>query len=396
MNILWISIESPLPMNTGGRVGVYKRLCGLAEEHEIFYFYPYDNPEEAKYIAELQALCHEVHAYPRKKNVVALVKSFFYPYTVASRNILALKKDMESCIRTNRIDLINVDFPHMLLPIRRILSKYDIPVVLNEHNIEWMVYQNVFQSAGNKLKKLAYFIDMNRLKKYEEKMVSSMSISHFTFVSESDMRYYADWMKISNSRLSLVPVADDTIQTGADCEQKPNIVFVGNMSYMPNIEAAEWFAEKVMTILRQHIKDIKFYIVGKSPTEKVKRLSGEDIFVTGTVEDVSEYYRSARLVVLPLLHGAGVKIKLLEAIGYKKLIVATAKGVEGTKYASNGLIPVSDNPTEFAELCCKRLQSSNNFQEERNKIYDFFLQHYTWKSVCANYSLLLKNVASQA
>ncbi|HEX2986187.1 MAG TPA: glycosyltransferase [Caproiciproducens sp.] len=397
MNILWISIESPLPMNTGGRVGVYKRLSGLAKEHGIFYFYLYDNPEETEYIEKLRALCCEVHAYPRKNSAAALVKSLFLPYTVASRDIRALKKDIETCIRNNQIDLINVDFPHMLAAIKNLSCWGNIPVVLNEHNIEWMVYRNIAQSAGSRLRRLAYSIDTNRLKRYEEKAVGSMPISRFTFVSESDMRYYAEWMNIDNSRLSLVPVgADDTFQRDADCEREPNVVFVGNMAYMPNIEAAEWFTGKVMPFLRKRVKGVKFFIVGRSPAERVKRLGCDDIIVTGTVEDIGEYYRSARLVVLPLLHGGGVKIKLLEAVGYKKLIVATTKGIEGTRYACNGLIPFSDDPVEFAELCCMRLQSPENFQEERKSVHDFFLQNYTWKSICMDYSMLLKSVAENA
>ena len=53
MNILWITLESILPANSGGRLGVFKRLEQVAKTENIFLFYPYDSVSEEQEIEEL-------------------------------------------------------------------------------------------------------------------------------------------------------------------------------------------------------------------------------------------------------------------------------------------------------------------------------------------------------
>ena len=62
------------------------------------------------------------------------------------------------------------------------------------------------------------------------------------------------------------------------------------MNYAPNIEGAVWFVKNVMPILRKKFNNVRFYIVGRDPVEKVKNLASNDVIVTGTVENVDDFY----------------------------------------------------------------------------------------------------------
>ena len=72
MKMIWITQESLLPLNTGGRIGVFKRLEQLYRENEIYLFYTYDKDEETVQISELKKFCKGVYAYPRKRNLATL------------------------------------------------------------------------------------------------------------------------------------------------------------------------------------------------------------------------------------------------------------------------------------------------------------------------------------
>ena len=78
---------------------------------------------------------------------------------------------------------------------------------------------------------------------------------------------------------------------------------------------------------------VNFYIVGSKVTEEIKALEqpGNGIVVKGFVseEELSELYRTCRLVVVPLRYGAGVKGKVVEAIYNGAPIVTTSVGSEG-------------------------------------------------------------------
>ena len=188
MKILWITLESILPSNTGGRIGVYKRLEQIAKTEDIYLFYPYDKESELTYVEALNKYCKKVFPYSRRKNRLAgFTKLWKYPYTISSRVIMDMEADIKKCIIDEGIDIINVDFPHMYACLEKM--KLTVPIVLNEHNIEWKVYRTIARSHKSFPKKMAYYIDSFRLKHYEKRLFRRQEFSRVTFVSSKDMAY---------------------------------------------------------------------------------------------------------------------------------------------------------------------------------------------------------------
>ena len=400
MNIIWITLETILPANSGGRLGVFKRLEKLSKNNNIFLFYPYDSEEDVEYTKELKKYCVDVKLYFRPENKRKAYKGMFrYPYTVSSRNISAMRKDIEECIAKNTIDVINVDFPHMCVNL--IGLKTDIPIVLNEHNIEWKVYRSIAKSQRNIIKKFIYFIDSYRLKSYEKKILKTVCPKIITFVSDKDMAFMQkSWLSISeNLALKLVPVGADIVHKEGQkkekntCNQSRNIIFVGKMSYGPNIEAVQWFVKNIFPQILSRYPSAVFYIVGKEPTDSVLALQNTNIVVTGMVDSVSEFYNKADLVVLPLLNGGGVKVKLLEAVSYRVPIVSTSVGAEGTVYSNGKSIFVSDDCNTFSKMCINVLNHEMGAMLREQKAYKIFLENYTWDKIGNKYEKLLREVA---
>lgn len=397
MNIIWITLESILPANSGGRLGVFKRLEQISKCNDVYLYYSYDELKELEAVEQLKMYCKEVHPYYRKKKDIVAIskiagKMIRYPYTVASRCIDELQADVNKCIKNNDIHLINIDFPHMCVNLQGI--EYNkIPIVLNEHNIEWKVYRNIGKSQKNILKKIMYLIDSYRLKKYESRILSEGEIAKLTFVSEKDMNEMIDSGIVERKECALIPVGADNRPLLSDKNNEKIIDFIGKMSYAPNIEAVEWFVREIFPKIKRKIGKCKFYIVGKEPSNALLRLASEDVIVTGMVDSVQEYYQKADLIVLPLKNGGGVKVKLLEALGYNKKIVSTSIGVEGTMYASNRMIPVSDDAEEFATFCINALIDEEWNKEKYAVAREKFLNNYTWEIIGKKYNNVLEEVA---
>lgn len=113
------------------------------------------------------------------------------------------------------------------------------------------------------------------------------------------------------------------------------IVFTGAMDYWPNIDAVCWFASEVLPELRQQWPQLRFHIVGRSPTPAVQALSGEGVAVSGTVPDVRPWLAHAALVVAPLRVARGVQNKVLEAMAMGRPVVA-ASACTGAIEAEHG------------------------------------------------------------
>lgn len=394
MKILWITLESLLPANSGGRLGVFKRLEQLSKENDIFLFYPYDNKNELIEVNNLKKYCVEVHPYDRKSNLLNALKLLIkYPYTVGSRCFIEMQADIRKCIDENKIDIINVDFPHMCVNLLNVET--DIPIILNEHNIEWKVYRRIAKSEKNIVKKFLYYIDSFRLKKYEKKILKIIPFSSITFVSDKDMLEFNKIYKFSRKNLNLVPVGADMhnldIVSKSNNEEK-NIIFVGKMSYGPNIEGVKWFLKNIFPEIQKQYNQVKFYIVGKDPTEDIIKLSSQNVVVTGIVDDISKYYKIADLVVIPLLNGGGVKVKLLEAISYKDNIVSTSIGVEGTIFSNGKTIPVADSKDDFLKHCIETLKLNQEYISRNKQAYQIFKNNYSWNSIGKEYYKIIKSV----
>ena len=107
-------------------------------------------------------------------------------------------------------------------------------------------------------------------------------------------------------------------------------MFVGSMDYHANIDAALYFADEIWPQVRERRPDLEFVVVGSRPTAEILALRNQPgITVTGTVDDIRPYYRSALAVVVPLRVGSGTRLKVLEAMAAGTPVISTTLGAEG-------------------------------------------------------------------
>jgi len=130
----------------------------------------------------------------------------------------------------------------------------------------------------------------------------------------------------------------------------PNrIVFTGNMSYRPNVEAVCHFVADILPGIRREIPDAQFYIVGMDPSPAVRRLAdGDRIVVTGRVDDVRPYFDSAAVAVAPLRVARGLQNKVLEAMAMRVPVVASPAAFAGIHAAAGHDLLVAEEPEGFS------------------------------------------------
>lgn len=398
MNILWVSLYPPLPLNFGGPVGIYKRLVELRKYNNVFLFY-INEDNDRTYDMRLSELCVEVHSYKRNKiyDKDSLIKIISYPLTAATRYVTKMQIDIEKCIIDNKIDLINVEFPQMCVNLTEVHTRYpDIPIVLHEHNNEWVRFSQMADAVSG-LRKYMYKRESRLLYKLERKLEESDLVNLYTFLSNKDQAHFIDTFNIEQVRTALVPLGADVFEKEhiKRVDNNKIIMFCAAMDSEMNQEATLWFVEMVLPLIKDKIDNLIFYIVGRNPSDEINKLANESVIVTGTVESLAEYYNKADLVVIPLLHGGGVKVKLLEAVGYDKNIVTTSVGIEGTLFDNKAHIPVCDDATEFANACIKILLDGDYAVSLRESTRKFFLENYTWERIGQKYNYILTQVSQK-
>lgn len=126
-----------------------------------------------------------------------------------------------------------------------------------------------------------------------------------------------------------------------------DLLFVGNFVHMPNRDAVQHFVADIWPAVSTHLPGAVVRLVGL-PVPEVSALAAPDVIVTGYVPDLAPLYAASRLALAPLRFGAGVKGKVLEAMGYGLPVVMTPVAAEGTHARPDVDALIAATPADFA------------------------------------------------
>ena len=123
---------------------------------------------------------------------------------------------------------------------------------------------------------------------------------------------------------------------------------MANFAHPPNADAALWFADAVLPLVRADMPDITFHIVGADPPATLADRQGQGIVTHGWVADLTALYARVRLSVAPLRFGAGLKGKVAGSLAQGVPVIATTVAVEGMGLAEGDGVAIADEPEAFA------------------------------------------------
>jgi glycosyltransferase involved in cell wall biosynthesis len=124
------------------------------------------------------------------------------------------------------------------------------------------------------------------------------------------------------------------------------IAFVGGMSYGPNREAAKIIVTQIAPKVYELSKGkVMFLLIGPDPPAEATRL--KYIKTTGYVKSTAPYIAASDVCIAPIYHGGGVKMKVLDCISLKRVVIATRKAVEGTLLKPWIHYIPAENPLDF-------------------------------------------------
>jgi polysaccharide biosynthesis protein PslH len=201
----------------------------------------------------------------------------------------------------------------------------DIPMLLDMVDVDsekWLEYGRMRRPGP------VYSAEGRRLREVERRITAQASCTVVSTHQERDL-----------VTREFSPERVITVENGVDFEffdparaydieglrSRQFIVFIGAMSYYPNVDAVQRFTRETFGRLKKNNPELEFLIVGHNPSSAVTTLAGIDgVTVTGSVEDVRRYLAAARAVVAPLRIARGIQNKVLEGLAMGKAVLATS------------------------------------------------------------------------
>ncbi len=168
-------------------------------------------------------------------------------------------------------------------------------------------------------------------------------------------------------------------------EQRQDFMFVGGFNHAPNKEGVLWFLKEVWPHVQSQSPNTKFHIVGSKMPDSIKAFESENVVIHGFVSDqeLEKLYQQVRVNVLPLLHGAGVKGKLVESFYFGTPVVSTSIGLEGVNAQDHGLEGYNC-PHAFAEQLLKLLSSDTDWLAQKQQQQVLFNRAFRTSEVSAH------------
>jgi glycosyltransferase involved in cell wall biosynthesis len=211
--------------------------------------------------------------------------------------------------------------------------------------------------------------------------------------SNTDRSFLLD--RYSNLLLSILPngVDLDTFSTNRSTRCEPfRIIFTGNMSYFPNADGASFLVREVLPKIRRVVPQVKLYLVGQNPPSSVHALAGENIVVTGYVEDIRSEYLKSMVAVSPIRFGAGTLNKVLEPLALGVPVVSTSIGLEGLGLENGADILIADGAEQFAASVVRLLTDGPLRASMGSRASEKVRSQFGWEGIAQELELIYEEV----
>lgn len=378
MNILVISPFFPYPLIQGGKITIFNTLKYLSREHRVSFACLAEEPVTD--YGPLKEYCEEIVVVERKPRLVRDLLTFLageYPYNAVKLHSAEFASELHRLLQRHRFDLVQIEFSLMW----RYATVFEgIPCTLDAHNIEYKIIAQNRLNCRNPLKKFLYAIEERKLKALEERAWRECSLC-FT-VSNNERDAIAATLQGDDKLVTMVGVDLSRFEFQPRQEPGKRILFVGGLNYYPNLDSSQYLLREIFPLIRAGVPDVTLDIVGI----ELWRIAGEAPANAGvelheSVPEILPWFRGADLLVVPLRYGAGIRIKILEAMSAGVPIVATSKGCEGLQVAHGRELLIADDPASFAREVIRLLGDQGLRQTIAMNARSFVAEHYSWETL---------------
>jgi sugar transferase (PEP-CTERM/EpsH1 system associated) len=376
MKVFVILSRVPYPLDKGDKLRAYHQLKELNKNCEVVVSCLTDEKVSAEALEKLSEICSSYRIFKLQKWRIAL-NLFFCLFTRKPFQVMYFyQRPVHRKIR-QWIEQENPDhiYCQLLRTAEYAKEEYNYPKTID--------YQDAFSKGIERRERKAnwplreiFASERRRLISYEN--IIFEYFDHKTIISDEDRRYI---YHPGRKDISIITNGIDTdfFSPRPDAEKKYDLVFIGNMSYPPNIETAEYIVHSVRPELLAEKPELKILIAGSSPHNRVKALSKEDnVEVSGWVEDIREAYASARIFFAPMQIGTGLQNKLLEAMSMG-IPCITSELANRSLCAENGKnIYVGEKPGDYSQYIINLLDDSELRKNMGAAGRDYVEGHFSW------------------
>lgn len=376
MRILFLSQRIPFPPNRGDKILSWKIIERLKRKHDVTVIaFAHDEKDlDAAKALESKGFPTIPIPYHHKRQLVRALPLLLTgdPLTLGVYGSNRLQREVDRRVRS--ADLIYAFSSSMGAFMMKHGEHARVMHFCELDSDKWRQYSEREPFPKN----LIYQREHKTLFEFEVKLAHAADEN--VFVTPLEQRIFE----------RLIPGAPSSVvENGVDLEYyKPTpghevdgeLVFVGVMNYLPNVDGCQFFVNEVLPRVQQRHPNVRFTIVGAHPTPEVQALGKiPGVTVTGFVDDTRDYLKKASISVSPLRIARGIQNKVLEAMAMGLPVVGTTSATQGINGNPGEHYLVADGAGAQVEAICGLLADRARRAELAAAGRAYVEAHHDWE-----------------
>ena len=362
----------------GGRV-VAELLDAVASRHDValIYLRGSDEPALDPRVAEKCAYVEEV-ARPdpspsdaRARRALALARRV--PAWVLDWRAPQYAAAVERAYRDWRPELVHLHY-HLTAQYAQALPGRAAPRILIDHEVGSRSTASVASRARG-ARRLALRAEVAAWRRYERRAIAVVdAVVVFTDADRDALRAVRP-----TARVEVIPFGLGSSTPLDAVGDGRTVVFVGNYSHRPNVDAAERLATRIHPLVTAELPDARLLLVGRAPPPNLRALASDSVTITGAVASVEPYVDRAAVFAAPLRLGGGMRVKVAEALAWGKAVVATPLALEGLDVTPGEHALVGESDEEVAAAIVSLLNDEDRRRAVAERARAWATAHLAWQ-----------------
>ena len=392
MKIFILLPRIPYPLEKGDKLRAFNQIKQLAKHNEIVLCALNDNAKVSEQDAfrALQPYCQSINfiRFNKLQILLGLVRAFFKGLPMQCGYFYNRKaaKKVNALIAKHKPDMLY----GQLLRVAEYIRHKDIPKAID--------YQDIFSYGMKRRADIASFVtrpiynmEYRRLARYEAAIFDDFDVR--TIISEPDRKLFPHEKR---DEILIIPNGvDHEFFKPQEREKKYDLVFTGNMSYPPNVNAVEYLANEILPIVWKTRPETTLYIAGATPDPKVKKAASDKIIVSGWLDDIRDAYAQSRVFIAPMRIGTGLQNKLLEAMSMRLPAITSPLANASLGAQPKEEILIGSNAQDMAQNIITLLTDTEKAEKIAQAGFDFTNRIYDWGKATERLEEAMKSITKQ-
>jgi sugar transferase (PEP-CTERM/EpsH1 system associated) len=391
VNILYLCHRIPFPPDKGDKIRSYHQIESLGARHRVHVATFVDSAEDERHVPELRRRCASLCVDRRtaRTNLMRAAGALVTrePFSVACFRSSRIARGVERVFREESIDLALVFSSGMAQYVERV---HGIPRVIDFVDVDSEKWRAYAARDRGPLRWL-YAREAELLLEHDARIARAFDRS--LFVSETEAALFRE--RTGAAGVSTIPMGVDLdyFHPIPEPSTEPVLVFVGMMSYMPNVDAVRFFVGEVLPRIRRDVPRVRLLIVGREPAPAVRALADPPhVEVTGSVPDVRPYLRRAAVAIAPFRVSRGMQSKVLEAMASGLPVVGTRLAFQGIPAGREDGVEVAEGADSLADAIAKLLGQPDERRDRGARARRYVERHHRWSDHGEALDALLEEV----